>query len=248
MSVLASAMVWKLSRQTLASHLLMMMALADFADDELRCYPSNAALARKCRMTPRHANRVIAALVESGELQIRHNAGPHGCNRYRLLLQEGLTRKSPPDAQDIPDPQDTPDAPVTLTPRSATPDAQVLNPLTSRSDEPSLNRQEPSPRARKRAASREAEHPLFEQFYAAYPRKVARDRAAKAFAKLDPRQDVVEAMLKAIRTQRLAEKCASGEERFVPHPATWLNDGRWKDETSQAPLGLVGGSNGEVAL
>lgn len=122
------------------TELLMLVILADFADDEGNSYPAIATLARKCRTTPRHANRIVKALCSSGELEIRQNEGPRGVNRYRIQLA-ALGRAK---VGSTPDTRVTPDMGVTLTPTSATPDMGVPKPLTSMSDEPSLNRQEPS--------------------------------------------------------------------------------------------------------
>jgi hypothetical protein len=71
---------------------------------------------------------------------------------------------------------------------------------------------------------------LFDKFWSAYPRKVAKPEALKAFKRTKPTEESVQAMLSAVQRQGLAEKCAKGESRFVPHPSTWLNQERWKDQ------------------
>lgn len=83
----------------------------------------------------------------------------------------------------------------------------------------------------------------FERFYAAYPRRESRGDAEKAWKVIDPDDALVERMVTAIDEQRLAQRRANPDEaRFVPLPATWLRDKRWKDEVSQA------GARREVAL
>ena len=111
--------------------------------------------------------------------------------------------------------------------------------------EPSKNRQHPSRAARPRSrSSREGEHPLFAEFYDAYPRKVDRKDAAKAFAKLDPNRDLLAVMLRAIEAQGLAKRCADGDEQYVPHPATWLNKERWKARDGSVANARSGGGAG----
>jgi hypothetical protein len=84
------ARVWELSTQS-GTHLLMLLAIADFADDHGRAFPAVATLAKKCRMQPRNANVILAALRASGELQVRAGQGPHGTNLYRVnLTTEGV--------------------------------------------------------------------------------------------------------------------------------------------------------------
>ena len=71
----------------------------------------------------------------------------------------------------------------------------------------------------------------FDLFWTAYPRKVAKPAARKAFAKLKPSSAVVTAMVQAVADQGLAARHSKGDDKFIPHPATWLNDRRWEDES-----------------
>lgn len=79
------AAAWKGSRHG-GTELLMLLAIADFADDEGNAYPSVGTLAKKCRMKQRNANYILRALQSSGELEIRVGEGPYGTNRYRVNL------------------------------------------------------------------------------------------------------------------------------------------------------------------
>lgn len=76
--------------------------------------------------------------------------------------------------------------------------------------------------------------PGFETLWTEYPRKVAKDAAAKAFAKLRPDAALLATMVAAVRLQRDSEQWLRDGGRFVPHLATWLNAGRWKDELQHA--------------
>jgi len=86
MSVRTMARVWEFSRNK-GNDLLMLLAIADFADDDGRAYPSVSTLAKKCRMKPRNASSILSALRASGELVVRMNEGPRGANMYRIILQ-----------------------------------------------------------------------------------------------------------------------------------------------------------------
>lgn len=77
--------VWDRSRHS-GTDLLMLLALADFSDDQGNSYPAVPTLAAKCRMQPRNANYILKVLQDSGELQVQANAGPKGTNRYRIVL------------------------------------------------------------------------------------------------------------------------------------------------------------------
>lgn len=71
----------------------------------------------------------------------------------------------------------------------------------------------------------------FGQFWSTYPRRVQRGRAEKAFAKLNPSEETLTTILAAIEKQKTSEQWKKDGGTFVPHPATWLNDKRWLDES-----------------
>lgn len=74
--------------------------------------------------------------------------------------------------------------------------------------------------------------PGFERFWSAYPKKVGKDAAAKAFAKRKPDDALLATMLTAIERQRASPAWTKDDGQFIPNPATWLNQGRWQDEAS----------------
>ena len=67
----------------------------------------------------------------------------------------------------------------------------------------------------------------FEHFWNVYPRKVGKSRAQKVFTKESKSTDPAEIIAGA---QRLADDPNLPDATFIPHPATWLNQGRWDDE------------------
>lgn len=78
--------------------------------------------------------------------------------------------------------------------------------------------------------------PGFERLWAAYPRKVGKDAAARAFAKRKPGAALLQAMLDAVQAQRGSRDWTKDGGQFIPHLSTWLNEGRWQDEsTSSTP-------------
>lgn len=73
----------------------------------------------------------------------------------------------------------------------------------------------------------------FEAFWAAYPRKVGKDAARKAWEKRQPDDALAQAMLDALAVQIAWPQWVKDGGQFIPHPATWLNQGRWQDEVPQ---------------
>lgn len=70
------------------------------------------------------------------------------------------------------------------------------------------------------------EDPFFWLFWQIYPRKIDKDRARRAWAKLKPDRTLAKAILESLRRWKLCDQWQ--EERFIPHPATWLNGKRWE--------------------
>lgn len=69
----------------------------------------------------------------------------------------------------------------------------------------------------------------FEQWWSVYPRKVAKKFAHKCFERLRSSGEIpFEVLISA--TQFFARSCIGKDIKFVPHPATWLNAGRWDDD------------------
>lgn len=74
--------------------------------------------------------------------------------------------------------------------------------------------------------------PGFCRFWTVFPKKVGKDKAAEAWRKkrCEPMADAIVA---AIEQQRAYLTRDDGQ--FIPNPATWINQGRWKDEPPPLP-------------
>lgn len=94
------------------------------------------------------------------------------------------------------------------------------------------------PTPRKRGSVHEFP-PGFDEFWKAYPRKVGKDAALKAYARRGVDRDLLATMLAAIAKQRQSRQWTTNDGQFIPHPATWLSEGRWMDgEQDDDPYGL----------
>ena len=72
----------------------------------------------------------------------------------------------------------------------------------------------------------------FSEFWMAYPRKVAKQAALKAWQKLKPDANTCTAIMTALQAATNSEAWRRDGGRFIPHAATWLNGKRWEDEAS----------------
>lgn len=74
----------------------------------------------------------------------------------------------------------------------------------------------------------------FDQFWSAYPKRVSKAQALKAWMTLSPDEALVGVMVAAIAAQRMSPGWLKEGGKFIPYPATWLNGRRWEDEATVA--------------
>lgn len=90
----------------------------------------------------------------------------------------------------------------------------------------------------------------FVRFWSAYPRHVAKGAAVKAWAKLDPDEEMVQRICHALGDQKKYRQAAEDKnkglperhQKFLPdwpHPSTWLNQQRYDDEIPSTSALLV---------
>ena len=63
---------------------------------------------------------------------------------------------------------------------------------------------------------------------------MGRQVAETAFEKIDPDEELLERMVTAIGQWKKTEQWNREGGRFIPLPATWLNQRRWEDELPKA--------------
>jgi hypothetical protein len=125
MSLRLMAAVWE-SAPCSQTTLLVLLALADHANDEGKCWPSVATLAKRTRTSERHVHRILLELKAAGWIAADERPGT-----------TTVFTVTPPrdDTKVTPDIQVTPDldVPPGVTPRSGRTDTQVRGGVTSRS-------------------------------------------------------------------------------------------------------------------
>lgn len=96
---------------------------------------------------------------------------------------------------------------------------------------PQLNTKESNTEKRNNDYLRSASAPLdFDRFWKAYPLKKAKQAALKAWKKINPDKQLAETIIAAVEKQKRWEDWIRDNGQYIPHPATWLNQGRWEDE------------------
>lgn len=70
----------------------------------------------------------------------------------------------------------------------------------------------------------------FSEFWQEFPKKVGKKAACKAWEKLKPDAELFERIIQGVKAAKLSEQWIRESGRYIPHPTTWLNEGRWDDE------------------
>ncbi len=78
----------------------------------------------------------------------------------------------------------------------------------------------------------------FGLFWTAYPRKVSRAAAQKAFTKLDPDKPTLDRIVDDLTRRFTSGEWSIAPDRiqYIPHASTYLNQRRWEDEPPAAPV------------
>ncbi|MFJ5923882.1 hypothetical protein ACIQF6_14920 [Kitasatospora sp. NPDC092948] len=234
----------------------VLAVLAEDANDGTRtCWPGiedDPDTVRRMRIPSRSSRYdVLKALKSKGALEAVE-AGRRGRRAvYRIPVFAVLDRNGQgPDPQDATNSQgpDFPDAnnssgsessgryeaPQGPDPQDANPSlGPDLSPIASGKSGPlPLNplKRENSPAAR---ATPDPAVDLFEAFWKAYPRKVGKGAARKAWAAALKRGADPASIATAAPRHAAFWITAGTEPRFIPHPSTWLNSERYDDELAQ---------------
>ncbi len=184
----------------------VLVALADYADQDGVAWPAVARLATEVQVSERTAQRAIRALEEAGLVKrepTTRGDGGQTSNRYRLAL--------PPCQSDTP--------PVSICQGEGV--AIVTPPVTTVSPPYELPLE---PKASDEAFAHDSDG--FCAWWEVYPRKVGKGRARKAYVSALKKVSA-EILLNTLTAYRFGD-----DPKFIPHPATWLNDERWTDEAA----------------
>jgi DNA-binding transcriptional ArsR family regulator len=182
---------------------LVLIKLADNANDQGECWPSYQHIADQCEISRSTVKVHIRELENAGLLrrEFRRKGELNQSNVFHLALFGGAS-ENPPGAAENPG------------------GGAAAAPRTSHLSEPV---KEPKPMG--------TPVPLegFEAFWKLYPKKKSRKEAFKAWTKLKPNEELHQALTTALANQCISEDWTKDGGRYIPNAATWLNGERWHD-------------------
>lgn len=86
----------------------------------------------------------------------------------------------------------------------------------------------------------------FAEFWKQYPNKKAKASAEKRWNKIKPDDQTFSLIMSGLSRHKSSRAWLKDNGEFIPHPATWLNERRWEDETeSPANPGKHSGFSGQ---
>lgn len=86
----------------------------------------------------------------------------------------------------------------------------------------------------KKCPKREPDWDMFERFWKVYPRKQDKERARRAWRKINPDLALCRIMSAALEQDKQSEKWQEDGGKYIPYPSSWLNGRRWEDEHGPA--------------
>lgn len=210
--------------QLATTRIVTLHALATFTNEETHeCYPSIETLMRHTGLSRNAIRAAFKDLEAYGWLTRRHRVARTTVYRINIdaITDANRRERNPKD-------YDAVEAPVTPveTVEATEPPATVEPAAPSTGDLAPI-------KTKKKGSTARVESDFLD-FYAAYPRHVGKDAARRAFVKAvkagTPAADIIE----GARRYAAATAAAGTEIRYVAHPATWLNAGRWSDDMQDA--------------
>lgn len=208
------AMAWAWEQRSLSPpDRLVLLALADRHNSETgACFPSLRRVAEDANLSERAVRLALRALEEAGLIK----AEPRKAEDGRQLSSAYVLNQGAPHAGE--GAQDAPGRGHSV-PGQGAPHAPKPGIVTMEGKESSL---------RSLSVREGAIESDFEIWWQAYPRKEGKGAARKAYGAAVKKVDSL-----TLRTALM--RPWPEEARFIPHPATWLNQERWADAPQAQP-------------
>ncbi|MCP4928811.1 MAG: helix-turn-helix domain-containing protein, partial [Gammaproteobacteria bacterium] len=198
-SIDATQWAWNLDIK--ATPKLTLLALSNYVNEEFICYPSLTTIAKMTGQNRRSTIRQINALQASGHLKRVERGNSHGkANLYQLSVEVVTECHHPSD-------------------KLSHQGIYISNTKVGVTECHHPSDKESPP----------ALPEGFEEFWKAYPRKVAKPAAVRAFKAVKAEKHL-QAIVVNLKTRYIAT-----EKKFIPNPSTYLNQRRWEDELDDVP-------------
>ncbi len=182
-----------------------------------KAFPSIATIAEKLSIGKRTVSRALVTLEEWGIIKHERARHPETArwkhNSYTLLDKKSWT-PLPHATQAHGEPHATEDT--------------THMPITTKTHMPHRHTKVSHSIKVTHKKDTHAANEKFEEFWKAYPRKIGKGAALRSWEKISPSEDLFTRILGSV-AEHLNDPQWK-EMRYIPHPATYLNQTRWDDE------------------
>lgn len=225
---------------------MVLLALADHANEDMEAWPSQATLARLAKVSDRQIRNILQELADLGDIAVA-GTGRRGVMVYKITCGTADPSTTTPEAGFLtPEMYFRPSTPEVgfQTPEvgfrggNATPEIHFRQPRKPVSDEPSVNHQN----------KKESGEVAFSEFWNAYPSRGPHPNPKKpAFQKF---MSAVKAgadpalIIEGARLYTAAIEQAKTDPKYVCQAQTWLSQQRWIDQRATASRQQQGNDNG----
>lgn len=233
MSIKLMTQVWALPVHEKCK--LVLLSLADQANDDGVCWPDIETIAARCSVSTKTVGRAISALESDGWLVVKREYGKTPI--FRVVLDDKPVEKQPEKAPepapktDLDKLSNSEKSPGNLDKLSIDLD-KLSNSHTRTVIEPSLPLT-PSPSGDGSGAGL----PGFERWWQTYPkgRRVARSKCERIWRsrQLEPR---TEAIIRVLLADACSPQWVKDSGQFVPMPATWLGQERYERDVGAVAM------------
>ena len=229
--------VWASERVKGPTELVVMLALADYAKDDGKCWPGIASLARNCRMTERGVRKVLDRLEGRGLIKRDSGRGGHKKTAHYVVTPKGgpvqpslFPGKNPEHGSPFDDRKTLNDVPKTLNDVPNNPERGSENP-ERRSGEPVKNQSRNQSRNRTSRAREPKTQNRFQEFWDRYPhrhgakkgRKQSEQKYAAAIKNGATETEIIDAATRYANDRGVMDG-------YAKNPATWLHQHCWLDD------------------
>lgn len=193
---------WVLDAGLSPSAIVVYLTLARYANRKSRsCYPSKVTIQEKSRLSHGTVSKALAELRDAGAITtMRRNVGGTPTSSLYVLHMAG------PFGQ----------------PKSAN---EALIPKTAALIPESGSQTRQGNQTREGISI--TQDSKFDEFWSAYPRRVGKGQAKKAWQKA-VKETAPEVIIEAAR--QFADLRQGQDQTYTPYPATWLHGERWLDQ------------------
>ena len=173
-------------------------------------YPSRSLITEELGINKDTYTKQLAQLKKLGYIRVEQVRTNGGVFKHNIYFIEQVPCPNSPDT--VP--------PDTVPPDTVKPDTNITSSISTSLNSTSDN----TPLPPKGEGETD-----FDKFWAVYPRKVSKPQAMRSWKKAVTNEKTVKEIMAAVEMAKASADWKKDGGKYIPYPATWLNNRRWED-------------------